>query len=428
MIQQRNPRVRRGATLALALGGVFFLLSTPLPAQYQVFAWESFETGLFPSSLARMHQATPLSVMLLDYASPGLPAELRAEPAPQECGRQGLKFQTRKGQEFLSVVNQMSLDRTRLGNTGRALYQADFFVPPTTADSPNVAILAMARTEGAGGVGSWKFYRFGLRGGSARKVFFAYSTGADEPALAFEESADALITKRPGWHRFQIIFEHQDKIYCCIDGKPTQFSPVRESTLKQLQAGIMVVSRENQEGIAYVDNLSIQWTPEDVPLPDSPWSQLPPTPVPSALSIQAAGPAPSAAGAGQPAQSGQPAAQPIPEGLIWHHSPDQAWQASQTAKRPLLILFTTPRSKGNQALEELLRTQATAREDLRGYVLLRVDVNQLSGGTLAQKYILYKFPCFVILRPDGTEADRMAFDNAASWQTIAPKLRAAARP
>jgi hypothetical protein len=98
MIQQRNHRIRICATLALALGCVFFLQSTPLPAQYQVFAWESFETGLFPSSLARMHQATPQSVLLLDYASPGLPAELRAEPAPQECGRQGLIFQTRKGQ------------------------------------------------------------------------------------------------------------------------------------------------------------------------------------------------------------------------------------------------------------------------------------------------------------------------------------------
>ena len=47
-------------------------------------------------------------------------------------------------------------------------------------------------------------------------------------------------------------------------------SPVEEPSLRKLQVGLMLVESKNHYS-CYADNLSIQWSPENVPLPDSPW-------------------------------------------------------------------------------------------------------------------------------------------------------------
>jgi hypothetical protein len=40
-------------------------------------------------------------------------------------------------------------------------------------------------------------------------------------------------------------------------------------------------------------------------------------------------------------------------------------------------------------------------------VLLKVDVNQLGGGTLAQRFGIVRVPTFMVMGPDGKELKRI---------------------
>lgn len=397
-----------GARFFLALVLATTLAASTAFAQYQVYSWESFEAGALSPQLSLIHQATPSSVSVVDYTKMAADQPVLAEaPTQSECGGYGLRLQTHDTQDkdqFVSVAHNLKMERSLLGSSGRALFQADFFLPEAGGYLPNSAVLAYA-----GGVPpSAKMYRFGIV--KNRWVYFSYQDGIKEPPALFQqETVDALNLKRPGWHRFQIIFEGQDRIVCAVDGKPTKFSPVMEPTLTSLQPGFMISSAKGNMGSCLIDNLSIQWTMEDAPIPDSPWAEgaMPAAP-------------PVAAPIAAPPGSSTTA-------LSWSLAPVDAFSRAAAEKRPLLALFHAPRVKQCEALDANLNGDAEAQSLFSKFVLCKIDTNQLQGGSWAAKFQVYRVPTLMVFAPDGAKTAEIHFGKDDTWATVLANLRGAVK-
>lgn len=381
-------------------------------AQFQVLSWDNFEDGIMPSTLTRGHDATSDSIRLVDFLSAEAPPGILDGIARTECGRYGLLFETNDDQRFLSLASPIALDRKQLGERGKALIQADIYIPDNDPNIPNMAVLAIAPKE-PDKRETWQFYRMGLLGGD--KVYFSFTNKEAAPTIYMHEIVDKSTLKIPGWHRFQIIFDGQDKIICAVDGKATNFSPVPESTLTLMQAGLMVTKPTDKKGSrAYIDNLSIQWTTEDVPLPDSPWA----TPV-----------APSAPTAASPASFGfsapPAAAAAAPVAQEWMTSPEDAWERCLQQQRPMLVMFYAPRANNYQRLEQILSGDGSAQNLINQFVPLKIDVNQLRGGTIAKQFVVFKVPTLIVIDPLQRERARVLFETNSTWPEVAAELRKA---
>ena len=382
----------------------FLLLSLPALAQFHVFSWNNFEGNAFPENLAREHTANVDNVNIFDYTSPGAAPGIREGIAKTECGHYGLRFLVTRAGEYIKVVSNVTLDRKSLGIKGKALYQADIFLSENNLDLPYSAAVLAEKPNPSPKRPSYSFYRFGVQKGES--VFFSYTNNTEQPLIYKIIRVDQLQLKRPGWHRFQIIFDGQENIICAIDGKATSFSPIQEPTLDVLRAGFMVSSSTTESGVCYVDNLSIQWTTENLELPDSPWAipgeDIGKTTVATPLGSKA------------------PASE-----LNWISSPEDAWQMSSSQNRPLLILFYAPRVNSYQNLEQFIGSNEAARTFLNQFVLLRLDVNQLRGGTIAQQFQVYKVPCLLLVGKDGKERAKEYYRTEDDWNVLSQNIKKA---
>lgn len=386
------------------------ILHVPLPAQYRVHSWESFETGGIPKELILGHSSGPDTVLPYAYNSPGTPPVMTSGIASLECATTGVLFKPNPKKLHLSIVSPTSLDRRQLGATGKALYQADVFLPAPGQPLPNTALLALVQDPNARG-GSYKMYRFGFsEAPAAEAVYFAYANpdlnktpGA--PIVYKHQKLAGFNLKRPGWHRLQMIFVGQEEIFCAIDLQSTSFSPVREKSLSVLNAGIMVASTKGANSVI-VDNVSIQWSFENVPLPDSPW-----------LLPMANADAPNE----NLMESGS--------SVFWLTDPQKAWKLASAQKRPILAQFYAPRIPTYARLKEITPNDDETKALLNRFVLLKVDVNQLGGGTLAQKFGIVRVPTFMIMGPDGKEMKRVPFAGTqTTWGQLKAELSTATSP
>ncbi|GAB4317677.1 MAG: hypothetical protein Kow0059_10850 [Candidatus Sumerlaeia bacterium] len=426
----------------LGVVAAMWSISLPVPAQFNVFAWESFESGQLPATLMMRHDASPDNVQIVKYATiSGIPGLFEGK-AYEELSQYGLRFQTKPDKRFLSIMDHLTLDRQLLGAKGKALYQADIFIPADFKDFANVSVLAVVNQPEKKGA-LYQFYRFGIL--NVGKVFFSYANDTPQPLIYKQEDMESLKLERPGWHRFQIIFEGQSRIYCAVDGKITQFSPIEEPTLRFLNAGIFVAGTTESDLHCFVDNLSIQYTDQDVPLPDSPWlgavtgtllsSVAPPAetqqvtsvlPPPSPTGQVSAGPSqpstPSPATVPSPGQGSFGTSAAPAAGLEWMTNPDEAWQRSVSMGKPLLVLFYAPRVRLFQDFQNLLQSNPQSQTFLSSFVLLQVDVNQLRGGTLAKQFNIFKVPTLVVLR-NGAETSRYVMRNSSTWADIQASLK-----
>jgi hypothetical protein len=373
----------------------FFLLTGIANAQYfNIHTWESFESGSLPATMSLGYNADPQSVAVFPFGIPGTPKEMVTPTAEIECGRYGLTFVPTMEKKMLSLFSPVSLDRSRLGETGHALYQADFYLPPEGEDLPNIALLAaVANPDNSL---SYQIYRFGiLRGG--KRVYFSYLQDPKVPPTVFEsQDIKELNLSRPGWHRFQIIFKGQSEIYCAVDRTPTKFSPITETSLQVLNPGIMVAINDNPRPVV-ADNLSIQWSAAEVPLPDSPW-------VPRAIKKET-----------NLLADGSP--------LPWFSNPSQAWTVSSAQKRPLLVMFYSPKMSPYQHLLSICPNDQQTNDLLQRHVLARVDANQLWGASLAQKLGVVRIPTLVVMGPDGREISRAeVIRGQTKWDELTGKL------
>jgi hypothetical protein len=73
----------------------------------------------------------------------------------------------------------------------------------------------------------------------------------------------------------------------------------------------------------------------------------------------------------------------------------------------------------------MISSDLSARNFLRQFVLVCIDVNQLGGGVLAQKLNVFKVPCFAMFDFNGNELARVYFQDDMKWQDIQKALNPA---
>jgi hypothetical protein len=391
----------------LTLAIIFVVLAVaPAAAQYRVHDWMNFNDGRLPERLAFGHYADETTVAPISMSNPAIPPVMRLGAAETEIGAGAVRFAPTGDRNHLSAVSTTSMERNRLGADGRALYQADFFLPAAGAPVPEtIALLAVSAEEGSTSTTNYRMYRFGIQRGN--RLFFAYADGVNpNPQIFLFQDFDQLGLQRPGWHRFQIIFFGQDTIYCAVDGRMTNFSPITEPSLTRMRPGMMVTRGERpptDQVFAVADNLSIQWTPLSSPLPDSPWT------APTAAML-----------------AGTTATRNIMEGnsrLPWLDNPTEAATAARADNRTILAMFFAPRIAPYTYLQGIVPQTDDSRALFEKFVLLRVDTNQLSGGTLAERFDVFRVPTFIKLDATGTEAGRLTVvNNQTTWEEISTFL------
>lgn len=379
----------------------------PLPAraQYRVFDWVNFNDGKLPSNINLGHYATPKMVTPIDLGTAPAPSDALAGIAKLECGPYALSFAPDAKRPHISIMSPLALDRNLLGSAGRALYQADFYLPEKGTPSPTMSLLAAYDANGDRKAYHW--YRFGVMP-SSNNVFFAYSNNTEKPTIYHQLKIDELKLRRPGWHRFQIVFEGRERILCAIDATPVKFPAISEGTLTRLNAGVFVAhspatDKQPASSIpAIVDNLSIQYTPSAADFPLSPWT----TP-----------------DAAQFASNADASVFDPASGLNWMDNPQDAWAVARATKRPLLVLWYVPGSAPFRHLESLVPRDAATRASIQGYVLLRIDVNQLAGGSQAQKFNIVRVPTLMVMTPEGEDARRLTvIQNQTTPEAISELL------
>lgn len=355
-------------------------------AQFREYSSEHFETGLLPANFLMMHSSNMFNTRVVEYSSipqiPGL-------ETPQ-TGKFGVEFQTGQSDYRLCLVSKASLDRSKLGENGKALFQADVYIAGAADVSHTMSVVAMNADQQKvkSGGSSWDMYRFGVLQNEN-----AFLSKSGEDSIYLHEKVSSMVPERDGWHRLQIIFQGRDRIECYIDGKMTSFSPVHEDSFGKLHPGFIVTAAPDLPFTAYMDNLSIQWTPDpDTPMPESPW-------------LIDGGEHSSVANIG------------------WETEAQSAWQQAAASDQNVLMLFYHPANVASQELQNnILQNSQQAQSLLNDCVRLRVDVNQGAGGNLVKEYGVIRVPTFLLADAEGNEINRLSMNSSDSWSVILPGL------
>lgn len=406
---------------ALAFMAMVWALGTPaVMAQYQVYAWYNFDNGRLDDTALPIGNDVANRALVMPYSRvPGAPLGLADQTSELETGPAGLMLKSTAGATAgyyaIGMASNVILQRSRLGKTGRALFQADFYVPPAPQPAPSLAVLAMAPLEKGKNKPS-TFYRFGIA--ANRDVYFSLWVPGEAEAKIYKYDR-SLLQKLPrgAWHRFAIVCEGEQTIRCYVDGRETNFSPLQDNTLQNLQVGVMLADKNNDYN-AFVDNLSIQWTHEDVPLPDSPWAWTwpdgPPRPTVRGLT---------ALGGGD--ESPYPTATSTPNAAssaVGWTDPATGWKNSQAQQKPMLAYFLAPRLESTRQMEQLMQS-GPARSFLSRHSCVKVDVNQLQGGKYAEQFNIFKVPTLIMFNLQGQEIARAIYNKGDTWQSIEAKLQ-----
>lgn len=390
----------------IPLIAVISLILATVHAQYQLYRWANFEDGSFPQGAIPLGNSPDSSIKVVDFSKiPNMSPDFHTGIAGRQVGKYGLWLKGDPAIWISGLADNALLDRDKLGASGKALYQADFYVPPKGVYFPSLAVLAMEPLP-PGVTQPQSFYRFGVTNNNS--VYFSHVILTEATARVYLWDKN-LISKipRPGWRRFAIVFEGPSKIHCYIDGNETSFSPTEEPSLRKLQVGILLAEKNDAKYEAYVDNLSIQWTPEDVPIPDSPyassWGGVPAsqTPINTALN--------------NPTLLSSPA-------LEWLDV-DTAWALSQSTGVPILACFQAPKIPMTKKLNQIFDTDPESRAFLRKCVLLKIDVNQYQGGFLAQKFNIFKVPTIVLMDAQSREIGRAIYGRDDNWASLYARLQ-----
>ncbi len=362
-------------------------------AQYRVYHWSSFEDARLPADYSPIGKQFDQMAQIVDLtATTDGPAAFRDPKTAHETGRYALSIRSDPAVLVTGFGTGVMLYRSRLGARGKALFQADFFVPDDSQPMTNMAVLAMEpMKEGRNKPRS--FYRFGVApvGSKARRyVYFSHMDGQESKVWVRDTEMYNALSK-PAWHRFSILFEGQRTVRCYIDGVETSFSPMTETELQTMQVGIMVADNDSTT-VSWVDNLSIQWAMQDHPLPDV---------------VYARSWAPGAGGG-----DGLP-----PGGRSWF-TPQAGRLESNRRQTPMLVYLHSPEVAATKELNNLFATSTSARTFLDSHIPIEVDVNQLYGGSVAERLGVYRVPTLIVMNPDGSEAGRTTFVEGNSWSDI----------
>jgi len=381
-------------------------------AQYQLLDWANFEKGKLQENSTPIGDKFDTIVKVVEYSKiPNMPPAFCSGAVADEVGKYGLQLYIDPEIWQSGLAYAMPLDRDRLGVSGRALYQADFYLPPAGEILPSLAVLAMEPMT-PGEKLPHSFYRFGLS--ENRFLYFSHVVKDEATARIFLQDRSMFSQlPRPGWHRFAIVFEGPNRIRCYIDGHEAAFSPIEEPTLRLLQVGIMVADKINKYN-CYADNLSIQWTPEDYPIPISPyagtWANVPVSSAPGTNVAPTVAPVTLTSPAGSTSA------------IAWLDT-KVGWDMSQEKQTSMLVFFGAPNVPSVALLDKIIADEPQAQMFIKQYIPIRIDVNQLRGGDIAKNFNIFKLPTLVIVNPQGKEVNRAIFGRYDNWQTFVAKLQ-----
>lgn len=387
-------------------------------AQYRVHEWTDFEKGQLPES-AILIGDDPQSVQVADLSKvPNPPPGFRSPEAASQTGRMGLHLRYPGHDPGVSMTRMAGiivgdvLDRDTLGANGRALVQADLYLPPgapvsnlavLATEPPNPALKPKSLPQVTG-----RFYRFGLSG-AKRNVYFSLVGSM----LREADTGFVSVIPVPGWHRVSIVFEGQNNVRCFIDGREPSFSPIMTDELRRVNVGVVLVDNGPKPLEAYVDNLSIQISLDAPVWPSSPYAagwRVPPGKV-----------APEAIAAAAQAAVLTPAPSTVLDTRKWLE-PGAAWQTAQQVRKPMLLYFYAPGIPGTMKVDGFLSSDPRAAAFLDQHICARIDVNQLQGGAIAEQYAIFKVPTFLVFSPDGKSNVKAIYRPSNSWDDLQKQL------
>lgn len=402
-------------TFILIIGAIL-LVSTKGFSQYSVYEWANFEDGKIPSGAHIIGQENNPRVSAVPYDKiTGLPVEFNT--VTEERGHFGLQIQHAPEENVkftqAGLCAGQVLDRDKLGENGRALFQGDFFIP-RDGTLPTLSIVAMMPPDDqqAGQAAQYipgltkGFYRFSIMRKDRAMVLTVQRPDDTGPKFLGTDNDLLKLAPLPGWHRFAIAFEGREDIRCFIDGREAGFSPAKEGTLRKLIVGVILVETpQNPEYVCYVDNLSVQVSQEAQDIPESPYNSgwtIPPGPASRRGERVVATPE-------------------VAKEDIWLE-PEAAWQKAQRDKVPFFLYFEVPGIPGCRAVESFFEKDPAARRFLQAHACARVDMNQLRGGTIAQSYDVFKAPTLMSVSPDAQRHKKVVYTTGDSWGQLEQSL------
>ncbi|MGI8905754.1 MAG: thioredoxin family protein [Candidatus Sumerlaeaceae bacterium] len=409
-------RIFLRSTSALLLAGIHFI-TVPLFAQYEVQQWANFEDKKIPADAMTIGKSPDQTLKVVDLSAvQGAAPAFRVGAAGKETGKAALEIQTMvdapQGVYSIGLAMKKELDRDTLGPQGRALLQADFYIPETGKPLPSLAVLAMDLPTSPGipipnniPAMNRGFYRFGIT--KQASLYFSCVRPSEATAAIYLQDNELLKQiPSPGWHRFALAFQGPDTIHCYIDGREPKFSPIKDTSFKKMLVGVMLA--ENKlDYKAYMDNLSIQVSKEAPGIPDSPYAEG------WNLAASATGKIATDATAPAPLQMQQ---------VTGWVDPLEAWQTAQKLKKPMLLYFYAPGVKAVTRMDNLFATDPDAKEFLARHACARIDVNQLQGGDLAKKYEVFKVPTLLVFSPDAKQAKKSSPTSNADFKSVVTEL------
>lgn len=398
------------------LAGLTILaISLPVHGQFKVHQWTSFENARLPQEVMLLGPDPGTNVQVVDFSSlSGMPEAFRSPTAVAETGRYGLRLRAAGPQRgTVGLAVGQVLDRDMLGEHGRAIYQADFFIPEGAGNLPSLAVLAAESHQEDGKprvrhVASVQrpFYRWGMTLGKSL-YFSKYIPNDPQPPFYTKDAPLLDELPRPGWHRFAIVFDGPSEIRTYIDGRESRFSPLKMPDLRKLQVGVMLADGQRTYD-AYVDNLSIQVSIEPLAIPPSPYTQgwrLPPGP--TALRGNGTVADASSAPAGQ---------------VVWQN-PVDGWKQAQASKRPLLLYFHAPGAPECERFDGTISSDPEVRRFFAQHVAVRLDVTQVQASRIAQQYSVAKVPTLLVISPDASRHWRATVSSDQPWRELVKQLR-----
>ena len=130
-----------------------------------------------------------------------------------------------------------TLYRSRIKSEGRALFEADFYIPAKEQKLPSIAILAMEPLE-PGKTTPRSFYRFGFTKGTMLYFSFINPTNKNNPLFYYEKKMVGLL-KRPGWHRILHSFRGTGNHPALVDEK-NRFFPHQGKNPAESATGLLL--------------------------------------------------------------------------------------------------------------------------------------------------------------------------------------------
>ncbi len=408
---KNRPHYRYGAELLF----IIVLLCTTFhlsSAQTFINVVHDFETATLPSSFILKYNGTPQNIQVKEIDSWEMPTGITRGISPQVCGNRCIKFQGTLNQRMMGLVCNRMIDRTEIGNGERVIIQADFFLPADNTYFANVALLAV----GHGAIAEktpLRLYRFGILNGVT--LYFSHMFDETQPVYYKHQPMGDLNIISPGWHRFRMIFEGAQKIVCTVDGKNVDFCPFNDIALTHIYPGIMVVSSPTTPQHCYVDNLGIQYIKHESSLPPIPWV----TGKPLVKSGKETRPD------SRPVTHDTPAAGESQQPLQWLSSFEEGIRKGAHTGRKVIVMFYSPNLKICDEMETLIKQNADVKSLLGQFVLVKLNIRDAAGRSLAQQFGAFKVPCFVVVSPEGTRLNKTYYQEYGGWEPVGTKLREA---